>query len=73
MGNLKPQMKQRTDNKNCQMKNEKIQTMICKSLHRKQIDRAIRSPQKKTGNRPNNTKLTKKQIDRAIRSHKKLA
>jgi len=45
------------------MKNEKIQTMICKSLHRRQIDRAIRSP-----NTPNNTKLTKKQIDRAIRS-----
>jgi hypothetical protein len=40
MGNLKLQMKQRTDNKNCQMKIEKVQTMICKSLHRKQIDRA---------------------------------
>jgi hypothetical protein len=38
MGNQKPQMKKRTDNKNCQMKNEKVQTMICKSLHRKQID-----------------------------------
>jgi hypothetical protein len=59
MGNLKPQMKQRTDNKNCQMKNEKIQTMICKSLHRKQIDRAIRSPQKKM------------EIDRTIRSSQK--
>ena len=41
MGNQKPQMKKRTDNKNCQMKNEKVQTMICKSLHRKQIDQAM--------------------------------